>query len=125
MASAYAGPERRHEDAALSWDQIENRMRRIIREEVDAIRVDILERSVEPLKDRVDMQERFCSAHAQELTEVHTLLNEVVEAKVIRRIEVAEARISLIGKSTVVIGTIAGTAICGLIVAILTHQIPT
>ena len=49
----------------------------------------------------------------------------MVEAKVIRRIEVAEARISLIGKSTVVIGTIAGTAIGGLIVAILTHQIPT
>ena len=121
----YSGPERRHEDAALSWDQIENRMRRIIREEVDAIRVDILERSVEPLKDRVDMQDRYCAQHSQELTEVHTLLNEMVEAKLIRRVEVAEARISLIGKSTVVIGTIAGTAIGGLIVAILTHQIPT
>ena len=122
---SYSGPERRHEDAALSWDQIENRMRRIIREEVDAIRVDILERSVEPLKDRVDMQDRYCAQHSQELTEVRTLLNEMVEAKLIRRIEVAEARISLIGKSTVVIGTIAGTAIGGLIVAILTHQIPT
>lgn len=121
----YDGPERRHEDAALSWDQIENRMRRIIREEVDAIRVDILERSVEPLKDRVDMQDRYCAQHSQELTEVHTLLNEMVEAKLIRRVEVAESRISLIGKSTVVIGTIAGTAIGGLIVAILTHQIPT
>ena len=122
MSAAYDGPERRT-DEQLSWDQIENRLRKILAEEFTRFKVDIYERSFDPLKQEVEKQAEFCAKHSQDLTRVETLTQEIVDAKLIRRVEVAEARIGLIGKATVVIGTIAGTAVGGLLVAILTHQL--
>lgn len=118
----YQGPDRRGDDS-LTMDKVENRLRKIISEELDKLRIDIYDRSFRPLQARVDSQEQFCQQHTNSLTHIETLVEEVVDAHLIRRMEVAEARIGIISRATVVIGTIAGTAMTGLIIGLLTHSI--
>lgn len=116
----YKGPERREN---LTMDMVENRLRRVISEEIDKLRVDIYDRAFQPLRERVEKQDEFCQMHTNSLTHIQTLVDEMVDAKLIRRLEVAEARLYLIGRATVVIGTLSGTALTGLILGIMTHSI--
>ena len=116
------GPNRREEDH-LSWAQVEYRIRVILAEFRVELLSDIYSRNIDPLKDRVDLQDKYCAMHSQQLTQTTTLLNELVEAKLIRRVEVAEARIAMGQKFQAVIGSAALTAIVGLVLMLLTHQI--
>lgn len=115
---------RRAEDlVAHIWPELENRLRKVMEESMEKLELRIYERSFDPLKERVDMQDRFCAAHSQELTKAQTLLGELVDAHLIRRLEVAEARIGVLNKTAVVLGTISGTALGGVIMGLLTHSI--
>lgn len=116
------GPNRREGDH-MTWSEVEVRLRVLLAEFRAEMLADIYERNLDPLKDRVDLQDRLCALHAQELTTVHTLLDEVVEAKLIRRVEVAEARLSLIGKATTVIGGATVASLITFLTMLFTHQI--
>ena len=121
MTPAYNGPERR--ESPVSWAEIEVGLRKIVAEELGKLEIRIYERSFDPLKAEVEAQKSYCDQHSQRLTAAETVLGEIAEAKLIRRVEVAESRLSLIGKSTVMIGGGVIACVTGLIVAVLSNHL--
>jgi hypothetical protein len=89
---------------------------------VDLIK-EVYERGITPLVSQLDEQARFCARHTQELTEVETRLHDIHEAHLIRRMQVMEDRVGLIGRATVIIGGAAITAVFGLVLLLVTGQI--
>ena len=118
---AYDGPERR--EYPVSWAEIEVGLRHILADELSKLEVRIYERTLTPLIADVKAQSEYCDQHSQRLTAAETKLQDLVDAKLIRRTEVVESRLALVGKATVVTATIAGTAIGGILVMLLTGQL--
>ena len=121
MTDAYRGPERR--EYPVSWAEIEVGLRRIMSEELAKLEIRIYERTLTPLQIAVKEQSDYCDIHSQRLTAAETTLQEIAEAKLIRRTEVLESRLGLVGRATVVTATIAGTAVGGLLIMLITGQL--
>lgn len=116
----YLGPDRR---LVTNWDAIELRMRKILEEFKGDLLKELYERSIDPLAKQIAKQQEFCAQHTQELTEINTTVRNIHEAHLVRRVQVMEDRVGLIGKATVVIGTAAAGSIFGLLLLLVTHQI--
>ena len=113
----------RRADDNLTWSQVELKLRVLLAEFRADLLAEIYARNIDPIKERVDLQDRFCSIQTQKLTTVETLLTEVVEAKLVRRMEVAESKMHAITTAVVVIGGATMASVGTLVVAMITHQL--
>lgn len=106
-----------------SWAAIELRIRKVL----DEFRVEFIKevytRSIDPLAARIEHQEQQCSEHSQTLSVNDALLKELTDAKLIRRVEVAESKLRTYGAATIVLGGATATCLLGLLTLILTHQV--